>query len=95
MEGIFCGHTLGDMKGAQHVASKARLLSDAVDKVKFLVASCVSIVPQFHDLPISSIFRNREEVAFSHPIHPTIVVRWVPPPEGLYKLNFVGGADGN
>lgn len=57
---ISYGHYLGDMEGVQYAIffkDKATLEGDLTRKVKFLVASLVSMLPQFHNIPISSIMK--------------------------------------
>lgn len=66
-----------------------------MDKVNFSVVSWVSIYPLFKDIPLSSIIRNQEEVSFSYLLDQQLQPRWIPPPLGLLKLNFIGSAVGN
>lgn len=55
-------------------------------RVKFLVASRVSVLPNFRGHSIVSMLR-----CFSPQIWPP----WMPPPMGILKLNFDGSAVGN
>lgn len=64
-------------------------------RVKFLVASRVSVLPNFRGHSIDSMLRCWREMTFSSPFSPQIWPPWMPPPMGILKLNFDGSTVDN
>lgn len=67
-------------------SSKAELVSST----KFLVASWVSVLPQFKGFLVDSILRSWKEVASSSASRMIPLPALPPPPSGCFKLNFGG-----
>lgn len=64
-------------------------------KVKYLVASWVSVLPNFQGYYVDDISRCWKEVGFTYPILPRVCHTWKPYPLVTLKLNFDGSAIGN
>lgn len=69
MEGLLFGNYMGNLEGenARCFVGTANSTEDLKEKVKFLMASWMSFLPQFCELSKSLILRNWEEVAFLSP----------------------------
>lgn len=65
------------------------------ERVKFCVASWVSILPEFRGTSINTMLRSWFEVAFSSPYRNISLPSWSPPPVGFLKLNFDGSVVGH
>ena len=66
-----------------------------VDRVMLIVASWIVRLALFWNIPMSTVMSKWKEVAFSNPVKPCMPTRWIPPPAGVFKLNFDGSAHGN
>lgn len=66
-----------------------------IEKVRFVVASWVSVLPLFHDFPLASILRCWKEVAFSSSLKHQCLLKWQTPALDFYMLNINGSAIGN
>lgn len=64
------------------------------ERVKFCVASWVSVLPEFRGTSINTMLRSWFEVAFSCPHRNISLPSWSPPPVGFHKLNFDGSVVG-
>ena len=83
---------MGNLQGKEYESFEGKHSStEKRDKVRYLVASWISYLPQFEDFPIYAVVSKWRTIAFPSTVVHQIRPIWSRPP-GRFMLNFDGSA---